>query len=249
MLPRDVILSSASNVRDLGGLYAGGGRRVRRGRAFRAGALHGLDPADIAKLRALGIARVFDLRSPSELARDGTGLFAGPVAEHVHVPLVQVSLNPFDPDVDWRGINLRDRYLEMLQQGGSAIRAVIEALAGENAAPLVFHCSGGKDRTGVVAAIVLRAIGVPDDSIVTDYSLSERNLTAAIHEHRASIEAMGLEPEVLAYLTGSPPERMWYTLGEIDRRWGSTVAYLSSIGVSDDTRNRLRRNLVEPPAA
>lgn len=245
MASRHVALSSAFNVRDLGGLPAGEGWRVRRGRAFRADALHRLTPADRAILERLGIRRVFDLRSEAELARDGIGEFAGREAEHVHVPLVRVSLSPFDPDIDWKTVNLRDRYLEMLEEGGTAIRAVFTALSAPSCGAIVFHCSGGKDRTGVVAALVLRTLGVDDPAIVADYSLSEANLVEAVREYRAHLEEAGLDAAAIAYLTSSPPERMRYTLAELDRRWGSTEGYLRWIGVDDRTVDRLRRNLLE----
>jgi protein-tyrosine phosphatase len=196
-------------------------------------------------MAGLGIRRVFDLRSEAELARDGMGEFAGRVAEHVHVPLVRVSLSPFDPDIDWKTVNLRDRYLEMLHEGGVAIRAIFCALAADTLDAVVFHCSGGKDRTGVVAALVLRSLGVPDAIIVEDYSLSEVNLAEAVRGHRAQLEETGLDSAAIAYLTSSPPERMMYTLAELDRRWGSTDGYLQRIGVDGEILDRLRRNLLE----
>lgn len=242
---RRVVLSAAFNVRDLGGLSAGEGRQVRRGRAYRADALHRLTGPDCAVMAALGIRKVFDLRSNAELARDGIGDFAGREAEHVHVPLVRVSLSPFDPEIDWRRVNLRDRYLEMLEEGGAAIRAIFTALAHDADGAVVFHCSGGKDRTGVVAALVLRALGVPEGTIVDDYSQSEKNLKGPVREYRSHLENAGLDDAAIAYLTSSPPERMSYTLEELDRRWGSTQGYLRWIGVPDDTVESLRRNLLQ----
>jgi protein-tyrosine phosphatase len=242
---RHVALSCAFNVRDLGGLPAGRGALVRRGRAYRADALHRLTAGDRAVLSSLGIRRVFDLRSHAEVARDGIGEFAGSAAEHVHVPLVRVSLSPFDPDIDWKTVNLRDRYLEMLDEGGAAIRAIFAALAAETPAPVVFHCSGGKDRTGVVAALVLRCLGVPDGVIVEDYALSEANLAEAVRDYRTHLLDAGLDSAAIAYLTSSPPERMRHTLAELDRRWGSTEQYLQSIGVDAATIECARRNLLE----
>jgi len=242
---RRVPLSSAFNVRDLGGLPAGEGTQVRRGRAYRADALHRLTAVDRAIMAELGIRKVFDLRSDAEVARDGIGKFAGREAEHIHVPLVRVSLSPFDPEIDWRLVNLRDRYLEMLEEGGAAIRAIFTALADDADGAVVFHCSGGKDRTGVVAALVLRALGVPEEAIVNDYSVSEKHLKGPVREYRSHLENAGLDTAAIAYLTSSPPERMRYTLAELDRRWGSTEGYLSWIGVRNETVERLRRSLLE----
>jgi protein-tyrosine phosphatase len=197
-------------------------------------------------MQALGIRRVFDLRSDAELSRDGIGEFAGRVAEHVHVPLVRVSLSPFDPEIDWRTVNLRDRYLEMLDEGGTAIRTIFSALAEEVPGAVVFHCSGGKDRTGVVAALILRCLEVPDAVILDDYALSEANLADAVREYRSHLEDAGLDGAAIAYLTSSPPERMGYTLAQMDRRWGSTEGYLNAIGIGAAIIERVRSSLLEP---
>jgi len=242
---RQVPLDSAFNVRDLGGLRATAGWRVRRGRVFRADALHRVGASDVAILAGLGIRRVFDLRSVAELSRDGVGEFAGRVAEHVHVPLVKVSLSPFDPGIDWKTLNLRDRYLDMLDEGAMAMRTIVCALAEAAPAPIIFHCTGGKDRTGVVAAVLLRSLGVPDDIIIEDYALSEANLAVAVEGYREHLEAVGLDSAAIAYLTSSPPDRMRYTLGELDRRWGCTEDYLGSIGIEAATIDAIRRNLLE----
>jgi len=108
----------------------------------------------------------------------------------------------------------------------------------------VFHCTGGKDRTGVVAAVLLRALGVGDDEIVADYALSATFLEPRLREHRRTLARRKLAPDVIAYLTSSPPGRMVAMLRELDRRWGSTETYLQSIGVGDALVGRVRERLV-----
>jgi len=242
---RRVSLSNAFNFRDLGGVRAGASGRVRRGKVFRSDGLHRVDERDVTALTALGIGDVFDLRSAAELARDGIGEFAGQRAHHHHCPLVKISLSPFDPDIDWQTVNFRDRYLEMLDEGGAAVLAIFHALAAPSAKPLVFHCSGGKDRTGVVAALIQRTLGVSDDVILDDYAASEGLLQAAANGVQSRLDALGLSSSAIAYLTSSPPDRMRYTLDELDRRWGSTTAYLRWAGVTKEIEDGVRRNLVE----
>lgn len=244
-MDRAVHLESASNVRDLGGLPVRGGGMVRRGRVYRGDAIHGATSADVSVLRSLGIRTVYDLRSPDELARDGIGQFAGSIAEHRHAPIVQVSLSPFDPRIDWATVNLRDRYLEMLEQGGDAIRSVMLALCDDRSGPVLFHCSGGKDRTGVVAALILRVLGVADEDIIADYAMSERNLAPRVRAFLDRLEGAGIDDDAIAYLTSSPPARMRYTLREIDARWGSAPRYLETIGVGAEEIARVEANLVE----
>lgn len=236
-------LVGAGNFRDLGGFVCRDGSRVECGRVYRADALHRLVEADIAKLDELGLATVFDLRSDEELRKDGVGGFAQ-THNHVHVPLVAVSLNPFDPHIDWQAIDLEQRYIEMLEVGASAIRTIFESLAQVDSRPLVFHCSGGKDRTGVVAALLLRTLGVDDDKIVADYARSEEYLAALLQRYRKQLIGCGLDHQAVAYLTSSPPGRMRYTLSQLDRRWGSTAGYLERIGVGSAVVDGLRRNLL-----
>lgn len=236
-------LVGAGNFRDVGGFVCQDGSVVRCGRVYRADALHCLVAADVAKLDELGIAGVFDLRSDEELRKDGVGVFAE-THNHVHVPLVAVTLSPFDADIDWRAIDLQQRYVEMLEVGGAAIRTIFEALAGPESRPLVFHCTGGKDRTGVVAALLLRTLGVDDEEIVADYSRSQEYLAQLLRRYREQLVSSGLDAQAIAYLASSPPRRMRYTLGELDRRWGSTLDYLNGIGVSADVIDGLRFNLL-----
>ena len=238
-------LEGASNFRDLGGYPVARGSRVRSGRVFRSDGLHRLVKADIEKLEALDIEKVFDLRSDLELAGDGIGEFERRRGRHVHLPLIDVTLDPFDGSIDWAQMDLQQRYLEMLRKGGHAIRVIFEAAADPRAGPLVFHCSGGKDRTGVVSALLLRALGVSDDDVVADYAASQGYLASFIERYRDLLIERGIDPEAVDYLTSSPPERMRHTLAELDRLWGSTERYLGSVGVSAAVLEGLEARLLD----
>ncbi|MBI5504869.1 MAG: tyrosine-protein phosphatase [Deltaproteobacteria bacterium] len=244
MTSERILLEGAHNFRDLGGLPGPGGRRVVARRVFRADRLSHLTKADSALLSGLGITRVFDLRSSAELAGDGVGEFAAAGDRHRHVPLVQVALSAGDPTIDWTKINLHDRYLEMLRVGGEVIRTVFEHIAGAGVSGTVFHCTGGKDRTGVLAAVLLRALGVDDEVIVEDYAVSEVYLEPIVRLYRESLEAEGLDPAAILYLCGSPPRRMRDMLTAIDETWGSIDDYLGAIGVTEAIVTELRRRLL-----
>ncbi len=243
MSDRRIELIGTFNFRDIGGYVGQDGRPVRRGRVYRSGTLATLHDEDVAILEGLGIGRIFDLRSDSELANDGVGDFAA--MHHRHTPLVEVTLSPFDPDIDWRNIDLQNRYVEMLETGGHVIAEVLEWLCRGGPDATVFHCTGGKDRTGVVAAVLLRVLGVADDDIVEDYSISEVYLRQRLDSFRDALEEIGMDEEAIAYLTSSPPSRMRHTLVELDRRWGSVTGYLDYIGVGQELAERLRRRLLD----
>lgn len=242
---RHVELEGAWNFRDLGGIRARNGRRIREGLVFRADALHRLTPNDQRALGALGIGRVFDLRSERELAQDGIGEFAAADDRHRHTPLVAVTLSPFDPSIDWKSLDLSSRYAQMLAEGGAVVAQVLASLGEQNAAPTVFHCTAGKDRTGVLAALLLLALGVERDLVVEDYAQSEAFLAHLLSDRREALIESGLDIEAVAYLTTSPPERMAATLEYLDSELGGAEAYLDSVGVLAKHRAALRERLLD----
>jgi protein-tyrosine phosphatase len=135
----------------------------------------------------------------------------------------------------------------MLDEGGEAIAAAFTILASAARLPAVFHCSAGKDRTGVLAALVLSALGVPDDVIAADYHLSALavdQLVAWLKATRPELtEEMARQPK--AFLS-CPPEAMHAFLDALRARHGSIEAYLMGIGVESEVLARLRQVLLEP---
>jgi protein-tyrosine phosphatase len=242
---RHVPLTGAYNFRDLGGLRAGDGRVVRAGRVFRSDRLTGLTDEDRALLEGLGIRRIFDLRSDLELAEHGAGDFSLAADRHRHVPLVSISLSLSDPRIDWSKVDLGARYLEMMIEGRAVIREIFEHVATSDDGATLFHCTGGKDRTGVVAAVLLRTLGVDDETIVSDYAVSEKYLASFVEASRSLMEREGFDPQIVLYLCGSPAERMEKMLKDLDARWGSTKRYLDWAGVGEATIASLRSKLLD----
>jgi protein-tyrosine phosphatase len=237
-------LEGAYNFRDLGGLTTREGRTVRDRRVFRSDRLTNLTAADVAMLEEIGIGRIFDLRSDLELANDGRGAWSSAADRHRHRPLVRISLSIHDERIDWSKVDLGTRYLEMLLEGGAVIREVLEHLAADDAPPTVFHCTGGKDRTGVLSAVLLRTLGVDDDTIVDDYAISETFLAPFVEASREAMEQQGFDPQIVLYLCGSPAERMRKMLADLDERWGSVEAYLDWTGMRGETLTALRGKLL-----
>jgi protein-tyrosine phosphatase len=240
---RHIPLEGAYNFRDLGGLIGEGGRPIATGKVYRSDRLTRLSESDTAMLEPLGIGRIFDLRSDLELVNDGAGAFSTSGGRHFHRPLVKVSLSITDARIDWTKVDLQNRYLEMLEEGAPVIREVLEHIACSEGAT-VFHCTGGKDRTGVLAAVLLRTLGVDDETIVEDYAASEKYLGAFVDASRELMEKEGFDPQIVLYLCGSPAPRMEKMLADLDARWGSVDGYLEWIGLSRDVASSLRRRLL-----
>ena len=165
------------NFRDVGGHGTLDGRTVRTGALYRSAALHFASIDDEARLEALGVRTVIDLRTAGE-STDRTLRVRGGWVRH-HLPVLKELWPPSERSEEGEpAAYLAERYREMLEVGGGAIAAAIRLIANPANHPVVFHCSAGKDRTGLLAALVQAAVGVPDaiiaSSIIRDARGSPR---------------------------------------------------------------------------
>ena len=242
---RVIELEGCLNFRDLGGYPTADGRRVRWRRLFRSDGLHVLTAADIRRLRdELQIGDVIDLRSSAELRIDGRGLLQREAIRFHHLPLFDGANVSADREAA-AALNLADRYFLLAEFAREAIARVVTVLA-ESSAPAVYHCAAGKDRTGVVSAVLLGALGVRDEVIVADYAATQENLDAivarlmATEGYRSMLEA--LPPDTLH----AEPATMIDLLTRIRERYGSMAQYLSAAGVPRETLERLAESTLEP---
>ncbi|MFV7878499.1 tyrosine-protein phosphatase, partial [Enterococcus faecium] len=116
---------------------------------------------------------------------------------------------------------LLDLYIEALERRGAAIVAVLEALAEAPDGTVLFHCTAGKDRTGLIAALVLALAGVDAETIVDDYARTGIHIAPLLSTIMAEAEARGMDPEALRPLLACEPVTMASTLDHLQRRWGS----------------------------
>ncbi len=207
---RAVTLQGTGNTRDLGGLPALGGY-VRDGLIYRSGALCFATEGDIQRLSSLRLSTLLELRLDSEIQRDGPDRLRlrDSVKHNVRLPMASSR---------GRGAEAYGVYLEENRQ---AIRGFFELLSDPGMLPLLFHCSAGKDRTGILAALLLESLGTPRSLIMDDYLQSVRN-------------SAGLEVH---------PEWLEVVFQAVDRA-GGIRAYLESKGVSGAVQEAVRRNLV-----
>jgi len=245
---RDLVWDGCLNVRDLGGHPTEDGGETRFGSIVRADSVSRLSPEGWEALVGYGIRTVIDLRGDHEREDDPPGEL--PV-EVRHVPFLEAS----EPEWELIADELerldelsvpeatREAYVIFLERFkpnvGAAFRAVAEAPEGG----VVVHCVGGKDRTGLLTALLLHVAGVPTEEIAADYALSEERLRP---RHEAWLEAAETDAERrrLERITQTPPEVISGVFEELERRHGSVEAYLLSAGVSerdlDLARSRLR---------
>ena len=243
---RLVALEAVHNFRDLGGYQTSDGRTTKWRTLFRADGLYRLTPGDVTILEPLGLRTVIDLRSATEL--DERGRFpidAHPVVFH-HLPIV---------DATWAGLERpeyeRDEdfliwaYQEMLTVGAPRFAMAFDALAEADALPAVFHCAAGKDRTGLLAALLLGSLGVSHDDIVADYVLTVEGMARfrvwADREWPEWTQRMASMPKAFS---AALPDAMRHIVDELCTEHGSIHNYVRSIGVSNATLDTLESVLL-----
>ncbi len=169
---RLVSLTGAYNFRDLGGYPTTDGRYTSWNRLFRSDALHELTASDVSLLRDLGVSSVIDLRTPTEVERSGQGLLGHEPVQYMHLSVTQQEGGESTATPTQFHSDLADRYLWYLDVGAASLATALTTIADPAWSPLVFHCAAGKDRTGVLAALLLDILGVTRDAIVEDYALT-----------------------------------------------------------------------------
>jgi protein-tyrosine phosphatase len=254
-MEREIALEGCANFRDVGGYPADGGHIAWR-RVFRSDALHELTSADVARLAELGLTTVIDLRSDFERGHDGVavhpltalGSHGGDLRAHadhpavtfVHAPIINGINGAFMADTE---LTLAQRYAKIMASTGTALADVITAIA-DSPGAVVFHCAAGKDRTGLVSAVVLGALGVSDGDIVADYAMTGRNLVAIDARLRRHAAYENTYQYVPRDAMTADDETMRDLITHLRARHGTMTALLREAGVSDDVLARLRTALV-----
>jgi protein-tyrosine phosphatase len=237
---RRISVPGTANLRDVGGYPAAGGGTVRWRTLYRSDALDRLGGSGRAALAGLGLRTVIDLRTYGEVAAAPTAL-DGHVSRTCHVPLFsEAAIGRLPPE-------LAAVYTHMIDRCGRAVARAIGQLCGDGALPGLVHCTAGKDRTGLVVALILEVIGVPDDVIAADYALSSSHidpeLAGAIERIRA-VSGAGRWIDLGAL--GSPPQVIHAALARVRDRSGSVLGYLLDNGLSRRDIETLRTALVVP---
>jgi protein-tyrosine phosphatase len=246
---RDLVWDGCLNVRDLGGLPTADGGETRRGAIVRADSVRLLSDEGWRSLVDHGVRTVIDLRGDHEREEDPPAEL--PV-EVVHVPFMEAS------DAEWEEIaeeleavttaapdvatSTRDAYLIFLERFKGNVASALRAVAHAPEGGVVIHCVGGKDRTGLLTALLLHLAGVDEHTIARDYALSEERLR---ERHEAWFEAAESEEELLRLqrIAQTPPQSMLGVFAELERRYGGVEAYLREAGVGDEELELARARL------
>ena len=250
---RRLLLDGTVNFRDLGGYAGHDGRRVRWGRVFRADGLGKLSDRDLALLREMNVRRIVDFRTDSEIANSPDRLPANDTS-YIHLPVTHgkydfgEAVKRFrEGDTDWLNPDFMvDGYIGNIESFAHAWERVVFELLDPEGGPLVFHCTGGKDRTGTCAALLLLALGVPEETVIDDHQLSNIYIAELLPELYRLMSGQGIDPDrVFPYLT-APRDCIEAVTAHIQTRYGSAAGYfVERTALTEKDLARLRDILLE----
>lgn len=260
--PRQVQLEGAQNFRDIGGYPAAGGKKIKRGLVYRSDSLYKLTDADYEKLSTLGIATVCDFRSSYEREREVTVWKAKPTPEMMNPAMGGGAAPGQDPTKTFIGpllaaetpeqanaladTMMRTGMIKMINEEAGQIGKMLRRLT-DTDKPMLYHCTAGKDRTGVSTAFLMKILGVPEESIYEDYLLVNKLVPPSKNaaETAKRLEAMAgrpVDPKPFEALMGT--RREWLAAGfaaipdfDAYRR--------EKLGISDADVAKLRARLLE----
>ena len=229
------------NFRDVGGLPAQNGT-VRNGVLYRSDGLHALGEAGRAELRNLGVGIVIDLRDENEAAVMPDDL-DGLDVEVLRLPVFEGS----GASQGAGGISLDALYERIVTQHRSVVVSALREIASAGERSVIVHCTAGKDRTGIVIALALLAVGVDRDAVIDDYVRTEQNLAGEwLEQMIRMVGRYGVPdtPELRVLMGGSPREALEGAIDAVERAHGSTREYLLAAGLELHELAALERLLV-----
>lgn len=250
---RRIELEGCFNFRDLGGYGTEDGRTVAWGKLFRADSVHLMTQADasIAKEK-LGLRTLIDLRNEGEISMGGIGLLAEDGLARSHFPVSGrrgVVIDTADkavPASDRSPDTLVANYLALLENSADLLVDAVTLIAGSGTLPAVFFCSAGKDRTGILSAVVLGALGVEDETIVADYVLTTEAIDKIITRLGSLPGAPAMYREVPTSNFAPYAETMERMVDEVRKKYGSFAGYLEVKGATPRVLEELRAELLDP---
>ena len=234
------------NFRDIGGYPTADGRRVVWGKVYRSGRLGRASESDLTYLENLGMKLVLDLRDDGEIDRHPDILPHNCRYEHIHIAEHELVGRS---DVIFKRQHLLHHFTEayktsLVDRGAKGYGQVLKVLSEEENLPAVLHCTAGKDRTGVLAAIVLGILDVMDEDIIQDYTLSAPYMKEGINRWNSDprmAEAIKNLPE---YRLEASPESMALLLSTLKGEYGSVRGYVEAQGVKESLIHRLENTLL-----
>ncbi len=251
---RRIVLEGAPNFRDLGGYRINASRRIKWRCVYRSGHLASLTEDDQQALVKLGLRSLCDFRSKEEIQRQPNRLPQTANIQSLHLPIVNTAIEPtlaiarvMQGDISWFTLDFMIKaYIEKIDRFHAVWRQFFKHLSRQSARPLLFHCTAGKDRTGVCAALFLLSMGVSENQVIDDHALSNVYNANGIQKIEKMITKVGLDPKDLHDYFTAPKTAITAAIEHIHQHFGSTRNYLiRKAGVKPDWLDTLVEELTE----
>jgi protein-tyrosine phosphatase len=251
---RRVSLEGSVNFRDLGGYETVDGRRVQWGQVFRSDNLGRLSDRDVAYVQRMGIRLVCDFRTPAEAQKLPDRFPRGSESRHWSMPIQHGEFDPANTferikkgDIEWMTEDFMVKgYIKNIDNFNRTWLEFFKSLADGSNRPLIFHCTGGKDRAGVCAALILLTLGVPEKTVVEDHGLSNMYIAPVLGKIYDQIRTHGVDPQQVASYFTAPQKAILGLIRHIRQSYGSAAQYLiSKAGVDEKVIGQLKDDLLE----
>jgi protein-tyrosine phosphatase len=239
-------LVGAFNFRDLGGYLTVDGRLTRWGRLFRSDTLHSLSGSDVEVLRGIGLTTVVDLRRPVELEATGRGPLASEPVEFRHLPLFAEPGGESSAPSESQA-NLATAYAWFMDVGRNSLVEAITMLGDSANYPLVFHCTAGKDRTGVLAALVLDILNVERNVVIEDYVLTASRMELILARMKRQPDAEERMAEIPQFALRAEATTMEAFLDQLYGAHGGARQWALDAGVAATTLDAMSELLLSGP--
>jgi len=242
---RHLPLRGAYNIRDLGGYPTGAGGITPWRRFLRADSLHRLEDGEAERLMAEGLRSVIDLRTPTEMAGAPNPFASVAEVDFTNMPLFDdLSPEALAQHSAAQAHPLLGFYIVALETRGAAITEILSEMAKLEQGAVLFNCTAGKDRTGLIAALLLGLAEVPRENIIADYTLTAKLIPDLVAEFLALSRARGGDVESYARLLESPAPTMADVLDRIGMRHGTVAGFLRDAGMDKGALATLQDRLM-----
>ncbi|MFP6638970.1 MAG: tyrosine-protein phosphatase [Myxococcota bacterium] len=238
-------LEGCFNFRDLGGYAAADGHCLRTGLVFRSDGLQWLTPTDLEKLATeIELGHVIDLRSDEEVDEVGRGPIEDQTTVH-HIPLFTGMSSDSGARAEFEmPADMGELYFLMLSFAQQPIAEVVRLLA-EAKEPAVFHCAAGKDRTGVISALLLSLVGVPKETIVIDYAFSRQNIDLINQRLSEADTYQNFMSDLPEGAYDADPACMERFLARVEEQHGSILGWAGQAGLEAEVLEKLKDKLLD----
>ncbi|KAI0375894.1 hypothetical protein BV20DRAFT_932406 [Pilatotrama ljubarskyi] len=259
--PPFVSIAGVVNVRDLGSYPTHHPRMLTRpGLVYRSGEISHITPEGMRQLKELGISTIYDLRSETEMLRYETPIPTVDGVEIVHIPVFKTE--DYSPEAMAKRFELYASgkteafmvlYSQILDNAGPAFAVVLRHIRDRPDSPCLFHCTAGKDRTGILAAILLKLVGVDDETIARDYALTRVGREPAremIMKRLSKVPYFATNTEAALNMFSSRAETMLAFLQMLEERYGGVEEYVKKVvGLTDEDIATIRKNFLVPDSS